>query len=124
MKKISAILFLLFIIFSTVFAKRAAPPEEDLRPITVDGYEYSVDFYNYIIFGKICVLRKNLETGKIQKKVLYSNFYLPFIETDVQWVLPVSLKQIDNTTLRIINEKNKVFEIDTVKFKVKVIKRK
>lgn len=123
MKKISAILFLFFTIFSTVFAKRAAPPEEDLRPITVDGYEYSVDFYNHIIYGKVYVLRKNLETGKIQKKVLYSNFYLPFIETDVQWVLPVSLKQVDNTTLRIINEKNKVFEVDTVKFKVKRIKR-
>lgn len=111
-------LFLLSL--SSAFAKRSAPPE--VSPIIHNGYEYSADYCGGLFSGKGVVIIKNIKTGVIVRRItLYRNVYIPFMETDVQWVFIKSMELLDNNTIRIINEGNQIFDLN---IKTRIVTRR
>ena len=121
MKKKIIITCLFLLSISFVFAKRTAPPE--VPSIINNNYEYIADYKNGLFSGKGIILIKNTDNSKIEKVItVYKNWYNPFLEKDVQWVFIKSMKIVDNNTIRIYNESEKVFELNLEKYRVKEIK--
>ncbi len=116
-------LFICIFLFSLslCFAKRTPPPQ--VPYIVQDKYEYIADYKSGLLSGKGVIIIKNIDTSEIVKTItIYKNRFNPFLEKDVQWIFIKEMKMIDNNTIRIYNEKEKLFELNLENYKVKEIK--
>ena len=116
-------LFICIFLFSLslCFAKRTPPPQ--VPSIVQDKYEYIADYKSGLLSGKGVIIIKNIDTSEIVKTItIYKNRFNPFLEKDVQWIFIKEMKMIDNNTIRIYNEKEKLFELNLENYKVKEIK--
>ena len=65
----------------------------------------------------------SVSDSKIKKTIsIYSVWYNPFWERDVQWIFIKKTELLDNDTIRIYNENGEVFDLKLTKYKVKKIK--
>ena len=112
-KKVLLILFATFIAVTSVFAKRLPPPE--LEPITVNGLEYNVDYHISPFSERASITitdNTNPEITSVRFVKLYSKIFIPFSETDVQWVFVKKMELTDNDTIRFYREDNKIHEFN------------
>ena len=54
---------------------------------------------------------------------IYSIWYNPFLEKDVQWIFIKETELIDNDMIRIYNENDEIFDLELINYKVKKIKK-
>ncbi len=95
--------------------ERSAPAR--VPPITWRGVRYEV---NHAKMG--IVEAREAGSGKLLwERKIYSVFYLPLLEKDVQDVYITSLS-LRGTRLLIVDEKKRVYELDPVTRKVRRIK--
>ena len=67
---------------------------------------------------------KSIKNSKIEKTIsIYSIWYNPFLEKDVQWIFIKETELIDNDTIRIYNENDEIFDLELINYKVKKIKK-
>nr|WP_318660332.1 NTF2 fold immunity protein [uncultured Treponema sp.] len=124
MKKVSAILFLLFIAATGLFADIAVSGGEGYKTLTKDNFTYKAtmqvsDDYNYF-FGIIKV--ESIKEPKYSYKVpIYAIKLDQALEGDVQWVLIETIEFKNNTTLSILNEHGISFELNINTFEIKCI---
>lgn len=121
MKKKSILLSMFIFSFSFLYAKRKPAPE--VPSIIHNGYEYIVDYSEGIFCGSGQIIIKSVTDSKIKKTIsIYSIWYNPFWERDVQWIFIKKTELLDNDTIRIYNENNEVFDLKLIKYKVNKIK--
>lgn len=121
MKKKIIIFSALFFSLTFLYAKRTPPPE--VPPIFHNGCEYIADYSDGLFKGKGQIIIKSLTDSKIIKSIsIYSIWYKPFLEKDLQWVYIKKIELIDNNTIRIYNENDKIFDLQLINYKVKKIK--
>ena len=116
--------FLLICIFlfslSLCFAKRTPPPQ--VPSIIHNKYEYIADYKSGLLSGKGVIIIKNIDTSEIVKTItIYKNRFNPFLEKDIQLIFIKDMKMIDNNTIRIYNERERLFELNLKNYKVKEI---
>ncbi len=117
------ILFSLFIFsISCLYAKRTPPPE--VPPIIHNGYEYITNYSDGFFKGNAQIIIKSVTDSKVRKSVsIYSVWYNPFLEKDVQWIFIKKKELIGNDTIRIYNENDEIFELKLLNYKVKKIRK-
>ncbi|MBP5588309.1 MAG: hypothetical protein J6X37_06235 [Treponema sp.] len=124
MKKVSVILFSLFIAATGLFVDIAVSGGEGYKTLTKDNFTYKAtmqvsDDYNYF-FGIIKV--ESIKEPKYSYKVpIYAIKLDQALEGDVQWVLIETIEFKNNTTLSILNEHGISFELNINTFEVKCI---
>jgi uncharacterized Rmd1/YagE family protein len=107
----------------SVNAKRTPPPI--INPIEINGYKYCANFKSYFLFGFGIIDVYNLATQeKVKEIVIYRVAYNPLQEKDVQWVFIRDMKQINGNTIRIVNEKENAYDLNTNTMKVVRVKEK
>lgn len=122
MKKVSAILFSLFIAATGLFADIAVSGGEGYKTLTKDNFTYTAtmqvsDDYNYF-FGIIKV--ESIKEPKYSYKVpIYAIKLDQALEGDVQWLFIETIEFKNNTTLSILNEHGISFELNINTFEVK-----
>lgn len=122
MKKVSVILFSLFIAATGLFAM-IEPPKLP-TPLKKDNFTYTTDMqvsddYNYF-FGIIEV--ESIKEPKYSYNIpIYAIKLDRALEGDVQWVLIETIEFKNNTTLSILNEHGISFELNINTFEVKCI---
>ena len=121
MKKKIILLSMFIFSFSFLYAKRTPAPE--VPSIIHNGYEYIVDYSEGIFCGSGQIIIKSVTDSKIKKTIsIYSIWYNPFWERDVQWIFIKKTELLDNDTIRIYNENGEIFDLKLNKYKVKKIK--
>lgn len=121
MKKKIILLSVFIFSFSFLYAKRTPAPE--VPPIIHNGCEYIADYSEGIFCGQGQVIIKSVSDSKIKKTIsIYSVWYNPFWERDVQWIFIKKTELLDNDTIRIYNENGEIFDLKLIKYKVKKIK--
>lgn len=124
MKKVSAILFSLFIAVAGLFADIAVSGGEGYKTLTKDNFTYKAtmqvsDDYNYF-FGIIKV--ESIKEPKYSYNIpIYAIKLDQALEGDVQWVLIETIEFKNNTTLSILNEHGISFELNINTFEVKCV---
>ena len=92
----------------------------------VDAYPSSANIEDYsegIFCGSGQIIIKSVSDSKIKKTIsIYSVWYNPFWERDVQWIFIKKTELLDNDTIRIYNENGEIFDLKLIKYKVKKIK--
>lgn len=113
MKKLLLILFFTIVTASSSFAKRTSPPE--LESINYKGLEYNIDYY-FSRFSEeaLITVTDNTDSEFISVKLitLYKKFFIPFLETDVQWVFIKKMELTGNNTIRFYREDEQIFELN------------
>lgn len=122
MKKKTIILCIFLFSFSLIYAKRTPAPE--VPSIIHNGYEYIVNYSDGFFKGKGQIIIKSVADSKIKEIIsVYSVWYNPFTERDVQWVFIKQTELVDNDTMRIYNENDDIFDLNLINHKVKKIKK-
>ncbi len=120
MKKKFIVFSILVLSISFLYAKRTPPPE--VPSIIHNGYEYIAKYSDGFIKGNGQIVIKSITDSKVKKIIsVYSIWYNPFKEKDVQWIFIKKIELIDNNTIRIYNENEEVFDLILTKFKIKKI---
>lgn len=107
MKKKLLVIFTLFLISFSLFAKRTPPPEVD--SLIINNYEYSADYRNSIFCGKGVLIKKDIKSGFKKSFIIYKVFYNPIKEKDVQFVFVKSMKLINEYIIEIENEDGNIY---------------
>ena len=124
MKKVSVVLFSLFIAVAGLFADIAVSGGEGYKTLTKDNFTYKAtmqisDDYNYF-FGIIKV--ESIKEPKYSYNIpIYAIKLDQALEGDVQWVLIETIEFKNNTTLSILNEHGISFELNINTFEVKCV---
>ena len=120
MKKKFIVFSILVLSISFLYAKRTPPPE--VPSIIHNGYEYIANYSEGFIKGNGQIVIKSITDSKVKKIIsVYSIWYNPFKEKDVQWIYIKKIELIDNNTIRIYNENDEIFDLELTKFKIKKI---
>ena len=120
MKKIFILFCILILSISFLYAKRTPPPE--VSSIIHNGYEYITNYSDGFFKGNGQIIIKSITDSKVRKIIsVYSIWYNPFKEKDIQWIFIKKIELIDNNTIRIYNENDEVFDLILTKFKIKKI---
>lgn len=114
-RKIAAFIFV-FLTAASAFAKRAPAPE--VPPVITQQKEFQCGYQIGLLTGKAFV-RVNLPDGSARKITVYRNWFIPFCERDVQFVLIKKMELLDQNTILITNENEKTFYLDVQKLKVR-----
>ena len=119
MKKKSIDFGIFILALSFLYAKRTPPPE--VPSIIHNGYEYIANYSDGFFKGNAQIIVKSISDSKVKKRIsVYSVWYNPFEEKDVQWIFIKKTELIDNNTIRIYNENDKIFDLLLPDYKVKV----
>ena len=120
MKKSIILLSIFIFSLSFLYAKRTPSPE--VPSIIHNGYEYIANYSDGIFKGTGQMIIKSIKDSKIKKTIsIYSIWYNPFLEKDVQWIFIKETELIDNDTIRIYNENDEIFDLELINYKVKKI---
>ncbi len=113
MKKLLLILFFTIVTATSAFAKRTSPPE--LESINYKGLEYNID-YHFSRFSEEALItvtdNTDSEFTSVKLITLYKKFFIPFLETDVQWVFIKKMELTGNNTIRFYREDEQIFELN------------